>query len=1582
MSISLKEQLRIIREGVHYHAPFINITQSGAQDSSVRGKATRLFYDFYAMELMHRQLGSPRPDPAIKPGDETDPTKARILTPNQARQYRAAVQRGADPIAAGAAGWEDVEFPPMGGTIVPAQLRKVIDQVFDEVTIQLSRKLSAHLRLSIMQEFRYIITRAHSWQMFTHKLISLHNSQGKISHELFNNIIKEIIPSMVGHEDSVLRLLKFCKYYQGITPDPFDIVSKNQPKPEASAEPEVEPQTSPEEEPQASAPQEPDDTDYDMPSVEIPPGADWGDDDWKSANTDVEKAKMHKWLKTHQDISESIIGHKMLLNEMSPSEIVGVNQAIKKSGLTWDDILLAYNNLGWGGAYGGPKWGAGTEALIKLAAQTNQGNIEDMASIVDHIYDLEHNSGALLNKGGMYVAPADLDRRAKTTHIARYLPYVSPLIKRLIIRVLGYVSDMPEIEKDITKVTQSPDQPFPETVQAMLTANKFVKSSVGNEWKTEAPFQNKKGESVDNQYTAKFHTNGLYSVQDTMSADVKVFKTPEDLDKWLKQNVFNFIKPVVGTFKYSSPSSTPPVEPSTSPQQSPAVYALSNVEINTLQILANQTAGTITVDPTVNTMGVTWFKDKLGGVLSISKKAVFPTGQKYVINHVTKDQGSEAWSFPNWNQAYSFIANNFAALTQTDTLIKNTATSTSQLYPQVSTTQLPPPSPSKVSYTAHVGISKPPAHTIRLTSEDENTLAGAGFTPTMQGSDVWYINKKIGDVAKFFPNDVAKILIMQGNTKTTVTKKISDAIAWLTAKYQGATVSPLIAPTAPSTVGSKAGAMFEKTLTDAGFTWDSATGQYYTQEMSPDKLKISPYPKSTYTNGKTGEVQHFNSLPEMAMCIKKKVLANPAPAATPQPPLPPGVPPSPTDEKFQAIHDDIAKELAPFMDEKGNIPSVYKKESKPYKNSKIAAIMHLRNVMLQTYKLKLPLAESKWLIENVKRFLNYVKYFGLPSSLIDIDKAVEKWSMPDETPMVPEDDYKEMLIILGPYMNAAGEIPMSTPGNSSNKITAIKAFKNFIYEKHHVNLSLANTKKTIEHADDFLEYVRINGINYFLKNIEDVMNKWSYEDFKPKENPDITPQNDTPEVKEVPEAKLPELLEKHGFKFKETINGNAGSYTMYQNSNNDNLYLYNIGSSILVNSNIEHKFETVAELVNYLEKMDAPDKTKWTTGDVELDEELDAKGFKIVSNMGYKMQFINKDGTIIIYDKLDKSSSVETKNGVAISFVDVPSLIDHLKNSSPIQGDKALDLAHETTSVELSSDNENKLGFNKFKDGNGNIYYYDYNYDVVFLYDGHASVIEKNEDGVPVKTFNTHPAAIQYLLSKKSKNDSNKKVLAGTEDMPWSGMNYPIWWNTQPSNVPLGLTTFDEATMKSMGWIPSKWGGGIVYQKDLERMAFYKDGVASYWSNFNSGGVTQTWPSVEDAIRWLWKNKNTSNIQSSKEVPYSGLDYKIYYNSVYSKVPKNQSVVLIPEDKQTMKSMGFVEYVDTTAGLAFNVMYEKSDTKEKAFFFASGRASYWQDQDGPHYFNTPKELMQFLWDKYAPNIQEGSLRDYLRKWLI
>jgi len=1934
MAISLKEQLRIIQEGVHYHAPFINVTKSGAQDSSTRANATKLFYDFYAMELMHRQLGSPRPDPSIAPGHQSDPTKARVLTPSQAKQYRAAIERGVDPLAAGVAGWEDVEFPPMGGTIVPAQLRKVIDQVFDEVTIQLSRKISAHLRLSIMQEFRYILNYSPDWITFRHRLVGLHNQQGKVSKEEFNANINMYIPKMVGHEDAVLRLLKFCKYYAGMNPDPFDFVSKDQENPKVgNSELEPEPtQSEPEPEPKASAPEEPDDTDYNMPTVEVPPGADWGDDDLKHASTDVETDKIQKWLKTHKNISESITHRKILLREMSPNIIIGINQAILKSGVTWDDISLAYNKIGWGGsAFGGPKWGEGTDSLIKLAAQTNEGNIEDMASVIDHIYDLEHNGGALLNKGGMYVSPSDLDRRAKTTHIARYLPFVSPLIKRLIVRVLGYLSDNPDIEQDINKVTQSPDKPFPPEVEAVLTANKFVKSSVGNEWQTQAPYENKKGITIQNQYTAKFHTNGMYSVQDSMNADIQVFETPEKLEKWLTQNVFNFIKPIPGVSTFSKPkvkskkdeileshtkikldaaketqlleqckmgwrpstqyykaylpgddrvqlfafsngtymvckksnpnevyhksfwdsifllcktftenalpnedydaskawigksmggvSSVPFKEPLMAPSvgtKPSTEYSLNNVEVNTFQILANQTGGTVTVEPNTAGSGMTLFLVNGSTALAVGKKSTTPTGQTYVVKHGVVGSPTEQWSFSNWNKTYSFVANNFAALTQIKNPVQSTVSTlvTPQIFSQSSDAPLPPPSPSKASYKAHVGITKPPTHTIRLTQEDENALKSVGFEPKMQGSDVWYMHKKIGDVAKFYPNDVAKILIIMGNTHSAVTKKIADAISWLVTKYQGASVSPLVAPSTPVKDGMKAGAMFEKTLNDAGFVWDHM-GFDYVNVKTNDTIKISPYPKSTYTNGQTGEVQHFNSLPEMAMFVKKKVVSPKPPAIvsasteSPEPPVS-AVPPltkvaTPDEQKFQVIHDNLVKELKPFRDEKGNIPSQKTPPGSPqYHNNKVGAVVYLRHVMLKQYGLKLSLGEGKWIVENVKIFLNYVKNYGLPDSLIDIDKVVGKWAMADENPTVSEDDYNTMHGVLKQFMNLDGDIPMSTPINSSNKIAAIKTLKNYIYSTYNINLSLGNAKRIIEHVDDFLEYVRMNGIAYFLKNIEDVVNKWSYKDSKPKEEPSSINQP-TPEVKEVPEAKLPELIEKHGFKFETTINittmGGVKEATMYRNSNGDTLYLFHDGTSNLYlapDNNPVHKFNNVSDLVNYLETTEASPKLTHSTGDVELDEEIDIKGFKLMMVKGNLLQFLNKSGTVLYYDVADHSSSVKMKGSKnSFSFTDNESLMDHLQNSSPeiSEPETPLQSFAPEDSVELSADNENKLGFQKVQPPDGSVFYTNKDFDVVFLKDGTASVISTST--AEVQKFNTYSSAIQYLVSKKSESNKNKTVLAGTENMPFSGMNYKIMWNTQPPKVPLSLTPFDETTMKSMGWNPVKWGGGLVYQNYNRRIAFYNHGGSNYWSNFNTGGVTQIFPSVEDTLRWLWKNKvnptpkenplgesyypkelvvkllttsgftsetmpngvirwvhpsqfnfelhtkgirwysingvteleiplshqghfltmaltdvdksssnndvfdlfngeshqylethsnkldsdktsggmyypdievvnnlksvgfhpemlvygtkwvhpskftlklftdgimwtiglneqfvkipqdkqayylkktlasadkNTNSPQmewyfnySAKhanenpkaenlsKVPYSGVDYRDYFNKEYPNTPNNEAISLVSKDEETLASMGFEKETDSNAGIAFRVLYYRKKSDDNVYFFAGGQASYWATKtDGPHYFNTAMELMQFLWDKYSPNIQEGSLRDYLRKWLI
>ena len=781
-----------------------------------------------------------------------------------------------------------------------------------------------------------------------------------------------------------------------MSPDPSDAVSSNseppkvgntvEPKINPDPEPELEPD--PESSPLPAQPSEPDDTDYDMPQVEIPPGADWGDDPYNYSD-ELEKEKTIQWIKTHKKISEGIKDPSYAAGRISPHTVLAVKTAINKSGLTWNDILLSYQNFKWGGAYGGPKWGEGVESFIKLMSHARNDDVEDMAGLVDHIYDLEHNTGELLNKGGMYVSPTDLDRRSKVTGLARYLPIVSPIIQRLIIRVLKYTNKHPEIEKNIRKVTQSPVQAFTTEQQQFLAKNKFMKSDAGEEWTTQAPYENKKKKIVQNKYTIKFHTNGMFSAEDTIDADVKVFDDWNEVEGWVMDNQSNFVQPKSGLSHYQPtkqmsekekyfagkirikldadketdllekckmawiPSShyykaylpggdrfqffafsdgtymgcaksTNAVGPTlndwvtalqycknqttnalpnedynegkawiglpitaTSPHITPSIismppsvgsvpsteYTLAPVEVNTLQIIANQKGG-VTVVPNIMPEGVTAFNIAIGNsttfhVLTVGMKALSPTGKKYVVKHATISGEIEDWSFANWNQTLTFIKNNFSLLSQATSTVKDTVTSvsSSSLFAQPSNIPLPPPSHSKAIYTAHLGLNKPPAHTIRLTTEDEQIMTELGFEPTMFGSDLWYKHKTIGDVVKFFPNDVAKIMFITTNNKVIVTKKIGEALTWLQSHYAGATKSPIAAAPLPSIKGSKAGAMYEKFLSDKGFVWEPDAGRYVNANTL-DIITISPFPKSEIYNTATHKEQTFGSLPALANFLK------------------------------------------------------------------------------------------------------------------------------------------------------------------------------------------------------------------------------------------------------------------------------------------------------------------------------------------------------------------------------------------------------------------------------------------------------------------------------------------------------------------------------------------------------------------------------------------------------------------------------------------------------------------------------------------------------------------------------------------
>jgi hypothetical protein len=144
----------------------------------------------------------------------------------------------------------------------------------------------------------------------------------------------------------------------------------------------------------------------------------------------------------------------------------------------------------------------------------------------------------------MYIKDNELDRRAKVTHVARYIPNVSPLIKRLILRVLGYLTGDPEIQKDIGKISNSPTKPFsPEEMEALVKAKLTLNGEV---FVAHVPFQKKKGvddtKTVDRYYNVKSHTNGMYSASDTLNADVQIFKTFPELMQFVNTTIASEIK--------------------------------------------------------------------------------------------------------------------------------------------------------------------------------------------------------------------------------------------------------------------------------------------------------------------------------------------------------------------------------------------------------------------------------------------------------------------------------------------------------------------------------------------------------------------------------------------------------------------------------------------------------------------------------------------------------------------------------------------------------------------------------------------------------------------------------------------------------------------------------------------------------------------------------------------------------------------------------------------------------------------------------------------------------------------------------
>jgi hypothetical protein len=94
-----------------------------------------------------------------------------------------------------------------------------------------------------------------------------------------------------------------------------------------------------------------------------------------------------------------------------------------------------FDESGWHGAYGGENWARIARAWLKLR-ETESG--PDLVVILDHIYDLQHNTGTVFNKLKTYAKDGDydwlkkaLDKKKDLVNGREIINQVSPQMKRI-----------------------------------------------------------------------------------------------------------------------------------------------------------------------------------------------------------------------------------------------------------------------------------------------------------------------------------------------------------------------------------------------------------------------------------------------------------------------------------------------------------------------------------------------------------------------------------------------------------------------------------------------------------------------------------------------------------------------------------------------------------------------------------------------------------------------------------------------------------------------------------------------------------------------------------------------------------------------------------------------------------------------------------------------------------------------------------------------------------------------------------------------------------------------------------------------
>ena len=521
MAIFLKDQIKPAK--LLLEAPYLpyNIPKFDTKyyvknydaHETARKTGRMLFYDFYAMEFLWSFLGS---------GQLPKIDRLKGLTPEE----------GENPVIRNKA-----------HRFLPAANVKVIDNVYEQVLHQVSSRLIGYLRAAVHQEFRYIHSDT-DWTRFYNGLLTQYNSKNTLTEDDINRMVEKHIPKLKPYPDTVRRLIKFSTVYKrnlGHTTLPNDYETGNIDP--ASELPLAD-------EPLANVAD--DDTDYGAEPVEVPGGgADpetlaaspyttkWWDKQEVPPNQSsfLEPAIVPDPDEPDDEVPPVTLEPKKPLTESSIN--IGVLKPVYRAAvaarLQLKDLELAYKLTGWSVGYGGARWGEAVTALIKLLKSRDNNDLDGMNQAIDHIYDLQHNSGSLLNKGPMYVTNDDLNRRFKITDVTRFIPFVSSLVKTMILRYQPYLRASKEIadrEANMEKYLASPKLPLTSTEEDVLEKMGMRLNDSGDYY-IKIHFLNKAKNQVGGVYYQLTKHNigtsenpdGKYIVQDNYRSDVKMFES-------------------------------------------------------------------------------------------------------------------------------------------------------------------------------------------------------------------------------------------------------------------------------------------------------------------------------------------------------------------------------------------------------------------------------------------------------------------------------------------------------------------------------------------------------------------------------------------------------------------------------------------------------------------------------------------------------------------------------------------------------------------------------------------------------------------------------------------------------------------------------------------------------------------------------------------------------------------------------------------------------------------------------------------------------------------------------------------------